>query len=146
MEFFTEHGYLGLFIISFLAATLLPLSSELVLVALLLTGMHPVVLIAVASTGNILGSITNYTLGYWASTGLVPKWLRMSETEFAHAKKRFTRYGMFSLLLAWVPVIGDPLTVIAGILRVRFHWFLLLVSTGKLGRYCVITYITLYVN
>ncbi|TCS40988.1 YqaA family protein, partial [Reinekea marinisedimentorum] len=92
---------------------------------------------------NVLGSLTNYLLGYWASTALVKKWLRMSEAEFIKAEQRFAKYGMFSLCFAWVPVIGDPLTVIAGVLRLRLHWFLLLVTAGKLMRYVAVSYVVL---
>jgi len=146
MDYFTELGYTGLFIASFLAATILPLSSELVLSALLLNGLPPSTLIIIATLGNVLGSLTNYVLGYWASLSLVKKWLKLSEDEFIRAEERFQQYGLFSLLFAWVPIIGDPLTVIAGILRVRLLWFILLVTTGKLFRYIAISYITLQAN
>ena len=141
MDYFTELGYLGLFVSSFLAATILPLSSEVVLSALLLTDLSPVALVAIATTGNVLGSLTNYALGYWASLEVVKKWLKISEDQFVQAEQRFVKYGIFSLFFAWVPVIGDPLTLIAGILRIRLLWFLILVTTGKLLRYIVITYL-----
>lgn len=143
MEFFTELGYIGLFLAAFFAATILPLSSEVVLGALLLNGFSPAPLIALATTGNVLGSLTNYALGYWASLAVIKKWLKMSEEEFVRAEQRFQKYGTASLLFAWVPVIGDPLTVMAGILRIRLLWFLILVTAGKLLRYIVFTYLTL---
>lgn len=143
MEHFAEFGYVGLFIAAFLAATILPLSSELVLSALLLSGSSPSTLIVVATTGNVLGSLTNYALGYWASFSLIKKWLKLSEDEFIRAEQRFKKYGILSLLLAWVPIIGDPLTVIAGVLRIRLLWFLLLVTAGKLLRYIVVCYLTM---
>lgn len=143
MEFFAELGYIGLFIAAFLAATVLPLSSEVVLGALLLNGWSPVTLVTVATVGNVLGSLTNYALGYWASQGVIKKWLKMSEEEFVRAEQRFQKYGLASLLFAWVPIIGDPLTVMAGILRIRPLWFILLVTTGKLARYVMFSYFTL---
>lgn len=143
MEAFSELGYIGLFVAAFLAATILPLSSELVLATLLLSGESPALLISVATFGNVLGSLCNYALGYWASLGVIKKWLNMSEQEFISAERRFKKYGLLSLCFAWVPVIGDPLTVMAGILRIRLHWFLLLVGAGKLGRYIVFSYATL---
>jgi membrane protein YqaA with SNARE-associated domain len=143
VEHFAEFGYVGLFIAAFLAATILPLSSELVLSALLLSGSSPSTLIVVATTGNVLGSLTNYALGYWASFSLIKKWLKLSEDEFIRAEQRFKKYGILSLLLAWVPIIGDPLTVIAGVLRIRLLWFLLLVTAGKLLRYIVVCYLTM---
>ncbi len=143
MDSFAELGYFGLFIAAFLAATILPLSSEVVLSALLLNGLSPVALVAVATTGNVLGSLTNYALGYWASLEVIKKWLKISEAEYVQAERRFVKYGLFSLCFAWVPVIGDPLTVVAGILRIRLLWFVLLVAAGKLMRYVVVGYLAL---
>lgn len=145
MDYFTELGYFGLFIAAFLAATILPLSSEVVLGALLLNGLSPIALVAIATAGNVLGSLVNYALGYWASLELIKKWLKISEEEFVRAEQRFVRYGLISLCFAWVPIIGDPLTVIAGILRIRLFWFVILVTTGKLIRYIVVSYLTMQV-
>lgn len=141
MDYFTELGYFGLFVSAFLAATILPLSSEIVLSALLLNGLSPIALVVIATTGNVLGSLTNYALGYWVSLEVVKKWLKMSEEEFVRAEQRFVKYGLFSLCFAWVPIIGDPLTVIAGVLRIRLFWFVILVTAGKLMRYIVLSYI-----
>lgn len=143
MEYFSEFGYTGLFAAAFLAATILPLGSEVVLIALLLSGLPAQPLVLTATVGNVLGSLTNYALGYWASQNLIKKWLKMSDDDFLRARQRFERYGLFSLLFAWVPVIGDPLTVIAGILRIQLHWFIVLVGTGKLLRYIVLTFTVL---
>lgn len=145
MEYFSEIGLIGLFIASFLAATVLPLSSEIVLSALLLSGLSPTALVLIATTGNVLGSLTNYALGYWASLVVIKKWLRMSEDDFVRAEQRFVKYGMFALCFAWVPIIGDPLTVMAGVLRVRLRWFIILVTLGKCLRYIVISYMVLKV-
>jgi membrane protein YqaA with SNARE-associated domain len=146
VEYLSDLGYAGLFLSAFLAATILPLSSELVLSALLLGSLSPTTLVIVATTGNVLGSLTNYALGYWASKVMVKKWLRMSEDDFVRAEQRFVKYGMFSLCFAWLPVVGDPLTVMAGVLRIRLRWFLLLVTAGKLLRYVVISYLVLQAN
>lgn len=146
MAYFVEYGYIGLFIAAFLAATILPLSSEVVLSALLLSGLSPAPLVLIATAGNVLGSLTNYALGYWLNLNIVKKWLRLSQSELTRAEQRFKRYGTWSLLLAWVPIIGDPLTLIAGILKVRLLWFLLLVSTGKCLRYIAVSYLTLQLN
>ena len=146
MEYFAELGHVGLFIAAFLAATVLPLSSEIVLSGLLLSGLSPVTLVITATTGNVLGSLVNYAFGYWASLFVVKKWLRMSEDDFVRAEQRFIKYGMVSLCFAWVPIIGDPLTVMAGVLRVRLQWFVVLVAAGKLLRYVVISYMVLQVN
>lgn len=138
MEFLIEFGYAGLLIAAFLAATLLPLGSEAILVALLLNGLDPTGLVLVATVGNVLGSCTNYALGYWGGRPLIQRVLRTSDKALATAEQRFRRWGLASMLLAWVPVIGDPLTLMAGILRVHVIGFLVLVTVGKLGRYWVI--------
>ncbi len=140
MEYFTEFGYIGLFTASFLAATILPLSSEIVLGLLLYNGFNPVALISVATTGNVLGSLLNYAAGFWGNLFLFEKVFKLSESEFMKAQKRFSRYGSFSLLLAWVPIIGDPLTIIAGALKINIFLFIFLVTTGKLARYLFITF------
>jgi len=145
MEYFAELGYFGLFFAAFLAATILPLSSEIVLSVLLLNGLSPLALVTIATTGNVLGSLTNYALGYWVSLEVIKKWLKISEEEFVRAEQRFVKYGLFSLCFAWVPVIGDPLTLIAGILRIRLFWFVILVSAGKLMRYIAVSYLAMQV-
>lgn len=146
MEYFTELGYIGLFLSAFLAATLLPISSEVVITALLLAGLSPTSLVVVATVGNVLGSIVNYALGYWANSVAIKKWLGVSEDSLTRAEQRFNKYGLFSLCFAWMPVIGDALTVSAGVLKVRLLWFIILVSIGKLLRYIVLSYIVLNVN
>ncbi|MGM0541382.1 MAG: YqaA family protein [Pseudomonadota bacterium] len=143
MEYFIGLGYFGLFLSAFLAATILPLSSELVLTLLLVNGLNPNLLVAVATVGNVLGSVVNYAIGFWGSLFVVRKLFKSSEQRFEKSKKHFAKYGIWSLLFAWVPIIGDPLTVIAGVLRVNLWIFLLLVTIGKLGRYMVVTYLTL---
>jgi len=145
MDYFAELGFFGLFVASFLAATILPLSSEVVLSILLVKGLSPTALVAIATVGNVLGALTNYALGYWASLEVIKKWLKISEEEFVRAEQRFVKYGLFSLCFAWVPFVGDPITVVAGILRIRLLWFVLLVTAGKLMRYIVVSYLALAV-
>ena len=140
MEYFTELGYVGLFFASFLAATILPLSSEVVLGFLLLNHFNPVILVSVATFGNVLGALVNYAIGFWGSIFFIRKVLKISEDEFVKAKQRFQKYGVFSLLFAWVPVIGDPLTVVAGVLKINILIFFILVTSGKLIRYVIISY------
>lgn len=138
MDTLLQFGLPGLFIAAFLAATILPMGSEVLLGLLLTNGFDPLVTLAVATLGNVLGSVTNYGLGLWGSKFLVKKMLRMQAHEFAKATDRLNRYGAVSLLFAWVPVIGDPLTVAAGVLRINFILFLALVTVGKALRYWII--------
>ena len=143
MEIFSELGYVGLFIASFLAATILPLSSEIVLSVLLVNELNPIILLMVATLGNVLGAFTNYAIGYWGGNVVAEKVLKVSKEEFLKSKERFRKYGLFSLFFAWVPIIGDPLTVVAGALKVNLLWFFILVASGKCIRYVVIIYTTL---
>ena len=146
MEFFSELGYVGLFIASFLAATILPLSSEIVLSVLLLNDLNPIILLTVATLGNVLGAFTNYAIGYWGGNVVAEKVLKVSEDDFIKAKERFKKYGLFSLFFAWVPIIGDPLTVVAGVLRINILWFSIIVASGKFIRYVAIIYTTLHLQ
>ena len=135
-------SYFQLFIISFLAATILPLSSELVLSTMLLTdSFDKYLLLVVASFGNILGSSVNWYLGKKILIFKDKKWFPVNEKRIVKSEMYFKKYGIWSLLLAWVPIIGDPLTVIAGILRVNFLTFLLLVSISKTSRYIFLIFI-----
>ena len=139
-------SYLKLFIISLLAATILPLSSEIVLTTMLLTNLFEKnILLIVASFGNILGSIFNWYLGKKITIFQDRKWFPVSPKQLNKSQKYFQKYGLWSLLLAWVPVIGDPLTLLAGVLKVRFSIFFLLVSISKISRYIFIIYLVSFV-
>ncbi len=140
MEFFTELGYTGLFVSAFLAATILPLSSEVVLSALLLNEFDPVLLVLIATVGNVLGSVLNYFMGMYGGDYVRHRFLKVSDEDHAAAIQRYQKWGRWSLLFAWVPIVGDPLTFVAGVIRVNFIWFLVLVTIGKLGRYVVVAY------
>ena len=132
-------GYLGLFATALLAATLIPVSSEAVLAALSVAdGAELVLLGAVASLGNTLGAVVNWVLGRYCLHWQDRRWFPVSAATLARASDRFRRFGLWSLLFAWLPVIGDPLTFVAGILRVNFWVFVILTGTGKTARYAVI--------
>ncbi|OEC34273.1 membrane protein YqaA, SNARE-associated domain [Pseudomonas cuatrocienegasensis] len=136
--------YLGLFLSALAAASLLPLQSEALLVALLLAGQQPVLwLIAVASLGNVLGSLLNWWLGRSLERFRHARWFPVSEKRLLQAQRGYARYGRWSLLLSWMPVIGDPLTLVAGIMRERLWVFLAIVSLAKTTRYAVLAWLTL---
>ncbi|MNR80153.1 Inner membrane protein YqaA [compost metagenome] len=125
-----------LFLSAFGAATLLPLQSEAVLVGLLAQTQYPVwLLIAVASLGNILGSCINWWLGLKVEQYKNKKWFPVSEQKMLQAQGIYQKYGFWSLLLSWVPIIGDPITLIAGLLKENFVCFVVMVSIAKIGRY-----------
>ena len=129
----------GLFLAAFLAATVLPAQSEAVFLGLLYLGRtEPLLLLVVASVGNTLGSIANWALGRAATSLRGRRWFPVSEKQLAAAERWFAKYGPISLLLSWVPFIGDPLTVAAGMLRVPFLTFLLIVGAAKTARYAVL--------
>jgi len=142
-EFLTEYGLWSLFLISFCASTLLPLGSEWLLVALLLQGSNPVATIAIATLGNSLGSGTNYLIGYYGGDWLAEKLLRIDKKQRQRAESWFNRYGSWSLLLAWLPIVGDPLCLVSGMLKTPLIRFSLLVTTGKGLRYSVLALLTL---
>lgn len=131
-------AYTALFASALAAATILPMQSEAMLAGLLAAGLSPWLLIGVASIGNILGSCINWLLGRWIERYRDRRWFPVSETTLARAQRWYQRYGKWSLLASWVPVIGDPLTVIAGTMREPFPVFLLLVSIAKIGRYLAV--------
>ena len=134
--------YLSLFAISFLAATILPLSSELMLAGLITTSNYDsLLLLIVASFGNVLGSVFNWVLGFYSRNLAIKKWFPFKETQIERSSKWFNKFGRGSLLFAWIPIIGDPLTLVAGLLRVKFIEFMILVTIGKVSRYFLIYYL-----
>jgi membrane protein YqaA with SNARE-associated domain len=126
---------------AFLAATILPFYSEVVLFALLRAGGDPVVLVVTATLGNTLGAVVNWLLGRYLLHFQDRRWFYFSRPQIAKAQRWFQHYGFWSLLLAWLPVGGDALTLIAGIMRVRLSLFLLLVGTGKALRYLSVAWL-----
>ncbi len=137
---------LGLFGVSFLAATLLPAQSELGLSGLIALGTEPVVLlVAAASLGNTLGSMVNWILGRAATAWSTASWFPVKPDKLAKATGWYHRYGRWSLLLSWAPIIGDPLTLAAGVLKEPFWSFTLLVAIAKTARYVAVALITLQV-
>lgn len=139
-------SYLGLGVSAFVAATLLPMQSEAALVALITLQPKAVYwLVITAAIGNILGSITNWWLGTQLQRWQNKRWFPATPQQLNRAQNWYQRYGRWSLLLSWLPIIGDPLTLIAGVLREPLGRFILLVSLAKTGRYLVLAFITLQV-
>ena len=134
-------SYLLLFASAFLAATILPFYSEVVLFALLREGGDPILLTFVATLGNTLGAVVNWLLGRYLLHFQDRRWFYFSRAQIDRAQVWFQRYGFWSLLLAWAPVGGDALTLIAGIMKVRLWVFLVLVGSGKAMRYVSVVYL-----
>lgn len=132
-------AYFFLFISAFGAATLLPLQSEAVLIALLVQAKHSaLILIVVATIGNVLGSCVNWYLGLKIEQFKDKKWFPVSAEKMQKAEYIYQKYGFWSLLLSWTPVIGDPITLIAGLMKENFWRFLFIVTLAKVGRYIVL--------
>lgn len=132
-------GYLGLFFAAFGAATLLPLQSEAVLVGLLLSDRYSVgLLLGIATLGNVLGSLVNWLLGLYIERFHDRRWFPIKARQLDKARAHYARYGYWSLLLSWVPIIGDPLTLVAGVMREPLWRFLLIVTLAKGARYLVL--------
>ncbi len=136
-------GLPSLFLLSFLAATILPIGSEWLLVILILQGLSPANVIITASIGNFLGACTTYLIGIWGSDFFIRSVLRISAEQLARSRKVYEKYGTWSLLLSWLPVVGDPLCLLAGLFGVGFGRFSLLVFVGKFARYAALAFLTL---
>jgi len=134
-------SYLVLFSSAFLAATVLPFYSEVFLYAMALQGRPGVILVLVATLGNTLGAVINWLLGLYILHFRDRRWFYFNERQIERAQAWFQHYGIWTLLFAWLPVGGDALTLIAGVMRVRLPVFLVLVALGKSVRYIFIVYL-----
>ena len=143
MTLLNSMAYLSLFISALIAATLFPLSSEALLATLLYQQYSPILLWFAAASGNTLGSCINWYLGKECLRWKDKKWFPFSADQLGRAQQQFQRYGAYSLLFAWLPIIGDPLTFIAGVMRISFWKFILLVAVGKSLRYALVIWIAL---
>ena len=130
-----QFGYVGLFAVSFLAATILPMGSEAAVGLLILAGLNSYAVFAVATAGNCLGALCNYGMGRWGGPYLMQGLLKLPAEKQQVAVKRFNRWGTPVLFFAWVPGIGDPLTVVAGVLKANPYTFCFWVFSGKALRY-----------
>lgn len=137
------YGYAGLFLASFLASTVLPLGSEALLLLLINKGFDPILVVMVASVGNYCGACTTYYIGLVGRKDLIEKYLSIPQQHLHNAEKWFTKYGVYSLLFTWVPVIGDAITAMGGIMKLDFKVFSVLVFLGKFLRYVAVAFMAL---
>lgn len=133
-----EHGFLALFLLSFAASTIIPLGSEWLLVALIVKGLPLAPLIIIATFGNTLGACTTYGIGIWGGTLFIDKVLRIDHKQIVQTMSIYAKYGSWSLLFSWLPIIGDPICLAAGILKLKFPRFAGLVVLGKAARYAAV--------
>ena len=137
--------YISLFTVAFMVATIVPFGSEMYFATLLsLNNYNNLLLLIAASIGNVLGSVFNWVCGYYVNYFIKKPWFPIKQDNIAKGTKIFNKYGKWSLLLSWVPFIGDPITFVAGTLRFSLVPFLILVSIGKVGRYLVIYFSILW--
>ena len=134
----TNLGLPGLFLLSFLAATVIPIGSEWLLAVLVTQSVHPGAAVATATIGNYLGACATYAIGWWGADPVAERLLGMGKEAARRARRAFNRYGSWSLLFSWLPVVGDPLCLVGGMARVPFGLFSILVIIGKLGRYAAV--------
>ncbi len=138
---FTAPNLPLLFILSFLAATILPLGSEWLIIVMVAQDFPIQDVIMTATAGNYLGACTTYLIGIWGADFVIRKILRIEDIQLIRVKNLYSKYGKLSLLLSWLPVIGDPLCLIAGIFRINFLHFSALVFVGKFLRYAILAFL-----
>jgi len=134
-------GYWGLFLMSFLAATIVPISSEVMLATMLLNDFNGLLLFFAASTGNILGGLSSYGLGYLGNWTLIEKYLRTKKEKVLKYELKVEQYRALIALLTWLPFVGDLLAIALGFFRVSFLKTLVFMSLGKAIRYLAIIYV-----
>ena len=140
MTFLVSYGYMGMLIAAFLAASILPFSSEAVMVGLQAAGLDPVALIAYGTIGNVLGSMFNYTIGRLGKMEWIEKYLHVKKEVLDKAHKFMAGKGAWMGLLSVIPVIGDVITVALGLMRANVVIVVISVTISKLARYMLLVY------
>ena len=138
IEFFKDYGYFGMGLLSFLSGSILPISSEILLVFFLNLGLSAVGLTVVATIGNTLGGITCFMLGYLTNKKTVQKVLRIPDRRMKRADILIQKYGYWTAAFSFVPAIGEVLLVMLGIMRVNKYKVVGVMALGKLVRYAFI--------
>jgi len=146
LDCMTRPGYPALFMLSFMASTVLPMGSEWLLALMLVKGYDPVATVTVATTGNTAGACTTWLVGRYGGGWLISRFLKVSQSQRQRAEAWYRRYGSASLLFSWLPVIGDPLCMVGGLLNIRFSLFLVLAGSGKLLRYALLAWATMGIS
>lgn len=143
-EWLNQPGYASLFLVSLLASTLVPMGSEWLLVMMLASGYPPLPAVVTAGAGNYLGAVTTWLVGIYGGRWLIEKVFRISAEQQERSRNYYKRYGTFTLFFSWVPIIGDPICLVGGLMRINFWTFSALVASGKLLRYAAIAWFTLH--
>lgn len=140
MEEYLTYGYYGLFSTSFLAATILPISSEVVFIALLATGFNPLLLLISATLGNWIGGMTNYYLGYLGKIEWIEKYFHVSKEKIQKIKEKIHNKGAYMAFFCFLPAIGDIIGFTLGFMRANILIVNISMFLGKLFRYAVLLY------
>jgi membrane protein YqaA with SNARE-associated domain len=137
-------GYIGIFLAAFIASTILPAPSEIIVLIAYQSGLEVVPVLIFATVGNVLGSLTNYYIGYFTSKLKFNTKLKMKPARITYWTIKSQKYGSWLGLLAWLPIIGDPLIILLGYLRVKIIPLTVMITIGKFGRYLAVTLIYFY--
>lgn len=140
IQILTDYGYIGMFISAFLAGSIFPLSSELVMGALLAAGLDPVLLVASGTIGNTLGSMFNYAIGRLGRMEWIERWLHVKEKDLDRARRFMAGRGAWTGFFAFLPVIGEGITIVLGLMRANVVITTISVTIGKLLRYVLLAY------
>jgi membrane protein YqaA with SNARE-associated domain len=143
-ELVTHFGYFGLLLASFLAATLLPFSSELIVLGMAQLGFNKGLILLCATTGNCLGALTNYYVGKVGDRFILARYLSRDDATVQKAQRIYQRWGAPILFFSWLPIIGDPLTVIPGLLHCPLPTFAFWVILGRALRYSVVLWLAAF--
>jgi membrane protein YqaA with SNARE-associated domain len=140
VDFALQFGYMGLFVFSFIAATLIAAPSDALAIAMPQFGYNPIWVVVVASLGGFFGNLLNYFIGKYGSDFLFARFGNFDEDSqwMKRAERFYQRYGVWTLLLSGTPFIGDPLTTVAGAFEVRLWAFCTLVLVGKVVKFVLL--------
>ncbi len=143
MDTFVQLGYIGLFLCSFLASTVIPLSSDVVLSALIVLKYNPYLCLIIATAGNFLGGMTSYGLGYLGKWEWVEKYMKIDKAKIDKFYIKIKKYGVFAALFAWLPLVGDLIAISLGFFKINPALVSILMLVGRFIRFLVITLVTL---
>ncbi len=144
MEFLQELGYLGVFLGAFLAATVVPFSSEIIVTGILMTGASPMLVFIYATLGNWLGGVTSYTLGYLGKWKWIERWFRIKRESLERQRQRIDKFGAYLALLSWLPIVGDIFAIGLGFYKLNAFKCIFFMLIGKAARFAI--WIYLYVR
>jgi membrane protein YqaA with SNARE-associated domain len=136
-----ELGYFGLFLATFLAATVVPFSSEAILAAMLYAGFDPIICVIIATVGNTLGGVSSYFLGYMGSWSILHRWFKVDQSKTERWREKINKYGSFMALLCWLPLIGDLIAIALGVFRATMVPVFVFMTLGKASRYVVLIWV-----